>query len=276
MRATPLILTAALSAFALLAACDRARTPASQAAPTTAGGPDSTAPTPAAPGPVNPDARVTTYRCEDGRSVDAGYPDSETAVVTIGGHAYTLKVARSGSGARYTGMGWQWWTKGMTDAQLAPLKPGEDIASARSVACVAKDAEPPAPGTPGGLPDDRTPVSEAPFRPESAQGAANVVQTYFALLEGRDVSAAAKLRTDHVREDLSPYLTYHAQVGAPGRIEGAAGSLYVEAPIVLYGRLRNGGEFHRSGKAILRRANDVPGSTPEQRRWRIYKLEFAS
>ena len=44
--------------------------------------------------------------------------------------------------------------------------------------------EPLPPGSPGALPDDRTPVSEAPFTPESAQGAAQVVQTYFALLEG--------------------------------------------------------------------------------------------
>ncbi len=36
--------------------------------------------------------------------------------------------------------------------------------------------EPPAPGEPGALPDDRTPVSEARFTAESAQGAANVLQ----------------------------------------------------------------------------------------------------
>jgi hypothetical protein len=31
---------------------------------------------------------------------------------------------------------------------------------------------------------------------------------------------------------------------------------------------------HRSGKAVLRRVNDVPGSTPEQRRWRIERIEL--
>jgi hypothetical protein len=35
---------------------------------------------------------------------------------------------------------------------------------------------------PPALPDDRTPISEAPFTPTSAQGAANVVQIYYALL----------------------------------------------------------------------------------------------
>lgn len=261
MRATPLILTCIA-----LAACDRAPKPAAPSQGVAAV-------TPAAEA-VNPDPHVVTYRCADGRTVEAGYPDTQTAVVTLGGHAYTLKVARSGSGARYVGMGWQWWTKGMTDAQLAPLKAGEDYASTPSVACTARDAEPPAPRTPGGLPDDRTPVSEARFSATSAQGAANVVQTYFALLEGGKAAEAAKLTTHGRSEDLSAYATYHAQVGAPGRIEGAAGSLYVEVPVVIYGRLKDGGEAHRSGKAILRRVNDVPGSTAEQRRWRIERLKL--
>jgi hypothetical protein len=43
---------------------------------------------------------------------------------------------------------------------------------------------------------------------------------------------------------------------------------------VLYGRLKTGDEFHRSGKAVLRRVNDVPGSTAEQRKWRIERFEL--
>src|SRR3546814_4919783 len=54
-------------------------------------------------------------------------------------------------------------------------------------------ANPPAPGEPGGLPDDRTPVSEAPFTPESAQGAASVVETYYALLEQGEYRKAWQL-----------------------------------------------------------------------------------
>jgi hypothetical protein len=125
------------------------------------------------------------------------------------------------------------------------------------------------------LPDDRTPVSEAPFTPTSAQGAANVVQTYFALLEQGKAAEAARLRVDGRPEDLSPYASYHAQVGAPGHSEGAAGSLYIEVPVVIYGRLKTGGELHRAGKAVLRRANDVPGSTADERRWRIDRLEVS-
>jgi hypothetical protein len=151
--------------------------------------------------------------------------------------------------------------------------------AARVVPTAAPPAEPPAPGTPGGLPDDRTPVPEAPFAPTSAQGAANVVQTYYALLEAGKYGEAWKLWSDGgkasgmTREafaaSFAKYAEYHAQVGAPGRIEGAAGSSYVDVPVVVYGRLKSGGEVHMNGPVTLRRVNDVPGSSAEQRLWHI-------
>lgn len=44
----------------------------------------------------------------------------------------------------------------------------------------------------------------------------------------------------------------------------------------LYGRLKDGKEFSSRGTMILRRVNDVPGSTEEQRRWRIMNAEFVN
>ena len=141
-------------------------------------------------------------------------------------------------------------------------------------AVAPRSVEPPAPESPDGLADDRRSVAEAPFTATSAQGAANIVQTYYALLEGGQGAEAAKLRADGRPPDLSAYSEYHAQVGAPGEIEGAAGSLYVEVPVVIYGRLRQGAEVHEKGKAVLRRVNEVPGSTAAQRRWHIERIEL--
>lgn len=144
------------------------------------------------------------------------------------------------------------------------------------------------PGSPGALPGDRTPISEAPFTPASAQGAADVVQTYFARIgEGKYFSAwrlwsnggqAGAPTPEAFAAKFASYDNYHGLVGAPGRIEGAAGSLYVEVPIQTYGRAKDGGEVHQLGVATLRRSNDVPGSSAEQRLWRIsgIKLEPAS
>lgn len=143
---------------------------------------------------------------------------------------------------------------------------------------------PPPPGTPGGLPDDRTPISEAPFTATSAQGAANVVQIYYALLSEHRYEDAWKLWTqggngsgmsaEAFAASFGPYESYNANIGAPGAIEGAAGSLFVDVPVVIYARRNSREEVHESGAVTLRRVNDVPGSTDEQRRWHIFKIDL--
>jgi hypothetical protein len=137
---------------------------------------------------------------------------------------------------------------------------------------------PPAPGEPGGLPDDRTPVSEGPIDAKGAQGAGQVLQSYFALLESGKSSEADKLWSDSgtpsdFANRLAKYREVHANIGAPGDLGGAAGSIYVDVPVQLYGRLQDGKEFHARGSMTLRRANDVPGSTEEQRKWHIYRAD---
>jgi len=145
--------------------------------------------------------------------------------------------------------------------------------------------EPPAPGTPGGLPDDRTPVSEAPFTPESAQGAANVVQTYFALIEGGQFDQARALWGDGGKASgMSPaafaasfarYAEYHANIGAPGRIDAGAGQRYVSVPVQVYGRLKDGGQaFNLRGDVSLHRTADVDGATAAQKQWRISAINL--
>ena len=142
---------------------------------------------------------------------------------------------------------------------------------------------PPAPGQPGGLPDDRTPVSEGPFAETSPQGAASVLERYFALVEQRRYPDAWRLWSDAGRgsgkseadfaADFGRYREYHANIGAPGDAEGAAGSVYVEVPVQVYGRLADGAAFNATGTATLRRVNDVPGSTAAQRRWHIHAID---
>lgn len=140
--------------------------------------------------------------------------------------------------------------------------------------------EPPAPGEPGGLPDDRTPVSEAPFTPDSAQGAANVVQTYFALIEeGKyhqawalwgDGGKASGMSAKAFAASFAKYSEYHANIGAPGRIDAGAGQRYVTVPVQAYGRLKDGGRpFNLRGDITLHRTADIDGATAEQKTWHI-------
>ena len=137
------------------------------------------------------------------------------------------------------------------------------------------------PGVPGGLPDDRTPVEEGPIDPKSAQGAGQVMQRFGGLLEQRKFAEARQLWSDGGKASgLSEaefiaandkYAEIHSEVGAPGQMEGAAGSAYVDIPFRLYGTLKTGKPFNLVGQVTLRRVNDVPGSTEEQRRWHIYR-----
>lgn len=82
-------------------------------------------------------APVISYTCDDGRKVQASYPDTTTAMVTLEGNAHRLHIAISADGARYVGDHWQWWTKGMHDAWLSPLRNGETYPSADGVPCRA-------------------------------------------------------------------------------------------------------------------------------------------
>lgn len=167
----------------------------------------------------------------------------------------------------------------MTSSMPAPNpEPRRDPRPAQTTA--AQSDPPPAPGQPGGLPDDRTPVAEGPITPDSAQGAAQIVERYAGLLEAGNFAGAYALWGDDGRasdmdasafaESWSKYAEIHGQIGAPGRIEGAAGSLYVEVPLQLYGTVKGSGErFNMVGPITLRRVNGVPGATPEQLRWHI-------
>ena len=84
-----------------------------------------------------PAAEPVRYSCADGTTVEARYPTTDTAQIVHAGKTVDMKIAMSASGARYVGGGWQWWTKGMTDGMLAPLKPGEETASAAGTSCTA-------------------------------------------------------------------------------------------------------------------------------------------
>lgn len=124
--------------------------------------------------------------------------------------------------------------------------------------------------SPPALPsNDTLPETRADQRtPEAARA---VAQRYFALLASGEPAEARKLWSDDearraFETQLPPFRTLRASVAAPGQMEGAAGSSYVDIAFQLFGD-----STVLDGTMTLRRANDVPGSTAEQRQWRIYR-----
>lgn len=144
---------------------------------------------------------------------------------------------------------------------------------------------PPPPGAPGGLPDDRTPVSEAPFTPDSAQGAGQVVQQYYALLgDGkykqawslwRDGGTGSRQSATDFAGSFAVYSEYHANVGTPGRIDAGAGQRYVTVPVQIYARLKKERTpIYQIGSVTLQRAGEVDGASATQKTWRIQQISL--
>ncbi|WP_395448088.1 MliC family protein [Aminobacter sp. UC22_36] len=79
------------------------------------------------PGNAPVERSAVVYRCGD-RDVKAEYinaGDNSLAVLTIGDETIVAVTVLSGSGAKYAGQHYVWWTKG-DNADLYDLTKGED------------------------------------------------------------------------------------------------------------------------------------------------------
>jgi len=124
--------------------------------------------------------------------------------------------------------------------------------------------------------DARAPLAEptGPIDPNSTEAAGQVVQHYGALIEQDRFAEAANYWGDPdtaaaFAKQLQTRGLKHLEIGKPGDSEGAAGSIYVTMAVFFYG-----GSNRSAANIILRRVNDVPGSTAAQRRWHIERIEW--
>lgn len=105
-----------------------------------------------------------------------------------------------------------------------------------------------------------------------------VVRGYYAALAAHDAARAhaywvqGTLPSAEGNDPDTVSLT--ADIGAPGRMDAAAGSRYVRIPVTLTRTLRDGSTTRGTAVVTLRRAV-VDGATPEQRAWRIAFVELA-
>jgi hypothetical protein len=130
------------------------------------------------------------------------------------------------------------------------------------------------------LPPPRA-VREHPSASDTATRAAEIVQTYYALIAERQylaawhlwdrAGAASGMSADHFAATFAKYADYHAEIGAPGAIDAGAGQRYVTVPVKAHGTLRDGTPFAMEGPVTLHRSGDIDGATQAQRNWRIYE-----
>lgn len=162
------------------------------------------------------------------------------------------------------------------NAALAPLpEPSPDLA--------APDAAMPGIDAPPNAPDGR-PVA-VPSPEPGREEAARVVRAYYARIIRGDYAAARAMWDDGGEASgLTPadyakrfdrFAAFRAEVGTPGRIDAGAGQRYVEVPVRVSGRMKEGDKpFEKRGIVTLHRTGDIEGTTPAQRRWRIASAEI--
>lgn len=139
----------------------------------------------------------------------------------------------------------------------------------------------PAPSAPPAVSNKPTPAPAAAptVDPKSSEAALDLVRGLVDLLNGGKfdeaymlLGAGAPPRSDFDRH-FAQYSNLNVSIGNPGEQEGAAGSIYLSVPIAILG-VSNGKHVDRSATVILRRVNDVPGSTEAQRHWHIERIDW--
>lgn len=92
-----------------------------------------------APAATAAEAPGLVYRCADGTTVEARYIGADRAMVRFMGRAMMMTAGPAAGGVRYVGGGWQWWTRGLHDGMIAPVRPGAAIAAEPGRVCTVPE-----------------------------------------------------------------------------------------------------------------------------------------
>src|SRR5690606_37055971 len=143
---------------------------------------------------------------------------------------------------------------------------------------------PPRSDTTSGMTDGGdTGALEPPADSTGAAAAVAVLRDYYAMIGAGELRGAYALWSDEGAASGQTFEQFArgfantdrvtAAMGEPGRIEGAAGSRYIEIPVRLEAVSSAGTTQRYAGTFTLRRSV-VDGATPLQRRWRISSAEM--
>lgn len=117
----------------------------------------------------------------------------------------------------------------------------------------------------------------------SPAAARQVVRDYYAAIDARDFAKAYAMWSDdgaasgqsfeHFRDGYANTASVRATVGEPFNEEGAVGSRYIQVPMELVARQRDGGEKRYRGRFTLR-AVMADGASETQRRWHLASADI--
>ncbi|WP_431469488.1 MliC family protein [Sphingosinithalassobacter sp. LHW66-3] len=129
------------------------------------------------------------------------------------------------------------------------------------------------------------PVAEAAIEDSNGrQAAADLVTHYYRLLSRgayrrayglweRDGTASG-LSSEEFAQTFEEFSELRAEVGLPDRIDAGAGNRWARVPVRVTGRLAAGNRpFVMRGFVTVHRNGAIPGTTAEERSWRIHEID---
>ncbi|MGV0102307.1 Lipoprotein [Nostoc sp. DSM 114160] len=147
-------------------------------------------------------------------------------------------------------------------------------------------SQPPAGNTPSVanlIASGPTPAPASPTQ-SSEQRAVQVIRDYYSAIARQDYKqaysawdgngAASKQSFEQFKQGFANTTSVAVEIGKPGRPDPGAGSIYIEIPVTITTVTTNGTPQRFRGSYVLRRVNNVPGSTPEQRKWHLYSAKI--
>jgi hypothetical protein len=133
-------------------------------------------------------------------------------------------------------------------------------------------------------PADTTPADTSATPDDGPAAATDVIRRYYAAIDAGDYArayalwsgagAASGQTLEEFAAGFAGIAHTEARVGTTGRIEGAAGSRFIEVPVVVLAVTDAGADQRFEGTYVLRRSV-VDGASAEQRRWRIHSADIS-
>ncbi|HEY9640562.1 MAG TPA: hypothetical protein V6C57_08760 [Coleofasciculaceae cyanobacterium] len=172
----------------------------------------------------------------------------------------------------------------MTACSAPPIQPSENTATSpiASSPTLSPTALPQSTFSPTALPV--SPRQSAASLEPMQQAAVQVIQDYYNAIAHRNYKqaylawdgegAASQQSFEQFKQGFADTASTAVAVGEPGRLDGAAGSSYIEIPVTVTATTTAGTQQRFRGSYVLRRVNDVPGSTVEQRQWHLYSANI--
>ena len=118
----------------------------------------------------------------------------------------------------------------------------------------------------------------------SSQAAVRVIRDYYSAIARQDYQqayldwdtegSASQQSFEQFKQGFANTVSTTVEVGKPEAPNGSAGSVYLEVPVTVNAKTTNATLQRFHGSYVLRRVNNVSGSTPTQREWHLYSADL--